>query len=293
MGRFMSLPLEVNDCSYGEPPLEKEFARTVDLATEARRVFRFSSNGQTLSAKVRSQMLGRTVSIYVSVDSASSRGYNRYRDHRFDQIIGNLRALCSEKILHGNLPKVFVSFIVMRSNLGEIDDFVELMQNIGVDSVMFRSLFVEDHLMERKINHYGYAFDYDAELLARDELALVGTRCAALGRKHKVPVVVEWEDFKKNSEGKGGDSPICSEPWRTAYLLNRGLTPCCYGREPIVEWADISSDNLEEGLMYAINSDPMRELRRDLASGRLGSYCMKTKGCPIVKAMQGSPGSDS
>lgn len=68
MGRFMSLSVEVNDCSYGEVSLERTFAEIVDLSTEGVGLFEFTSNGETLSVKVRSPMLGKSVRVYVSVD---------------------------------------------------------------------------------------------------------------------------------------------------------------------------------------------------------------------------------
>lgn len=283
MGQFLTLSTEVNDCSYGELPLERDFGEIVDMATQAGRLFQFTSNGQTLGPRVRARMLGKSVRVYVSLDSATSAGFNRYRDHRFDRIIENLRNLCREKEQHGNLPEVYVSFIVMRSNLDEIEAFLELMHDIGVDRVVFRSLYLEDHLDERRTRHYGYDFDYDAECLGAEELAPLGEVCEAVGLRLGIPVVVEWRDFAENAGPTKDNAPICSEPWRTAYVLNRGITPCCYGREPIVDWPQTQSDNFEEGLRDAINSEPMRELRRDLAAGRLGKYCDRAQGCPIVK----------
>jgi hypothetical protein len=57
------------------------------------------------------------------------RGYARYRNDRFDDIITNLRALCREKKSADNLPRVIVSFIVMRSNIDEIASVFALMRD--------------------------------------------------------------------------------------------------------------------------------------------------------------------
>ena len=96
--------------------------------------------------------------------------------------------------------------------------------------------------------------------------------------------LLEWHEFTRNVSAAVDNEPICSEPWQTAYLLNRGIMPCCYGREPIATWDQIDQTDLEAGIKSALNSAPMQELRRDLAAGRLGSYCEKTHSCPIVKA---------
>jgi MoaA/NifB/PqqE/SkfB family radical SAM enzyme len=282
-GRFMELALEINDCSYGEPPLESGFGGIVEMATSGGRHFEFTSNGQTLSRKNRQKLLGRTARVHVSIDSATPESYRRYRDHRFELVVSNLRALCAERRATGGLPEVFVSFIVMHSNLNEVSDFLTLMKDVGVDRVMFRTLFLEDRLNERRFQHYGWQFDYGAECLSAPELVEVGERCRSAARDLGMEVVIEWEEFTRNSGPSRQGEPLCSEPWKTAYLLDRGIMPCCYGREPMVGWNEIDQDNLESSLHAAFNSEPLQELRRDLRNGRLGKYCERTQGCPIVK----------
>ncbi|WP_367781436.1 hypothetical protein [Mesorhizobium marinum] len=102
-------------------------------------------------------------------------------------------------------------------------------------------------------------------------------------------VSIEWDEFARNSGPAHDGTPICSEPWKTAYLLDRGIMPCCYGREAMIPWQDIDESQLESSLHAAFNSQPMVELRRDLSQGRLGKYCDRAQGCPIVKQMAKRP----
>ncbi len=284
LGRHMDLALYVNDCSYGEPPLEKSFSEMVELATDTERHFEFTSNGQTLSAKNRARMLGRSVLVHISIDAASAAGYNRYRDHSFDMIIDNLRAFVREREAFNGKPEIFVSFIVMRSNVEEAGPFLRLMKDVGIDNVSFRTLYLEDRLEARRTVHYGFKFDYDAECLSAEELFALAPKLRTLGREVDIPTVVEWDDFPRNVGPRQAGEPLCSEPWKTAYLLNRGIMPCCYGREPMVSWSEVDQSNLEAGITQAINSEPFRQLRRDLRAGRLGAYCERAQGCPVVKA---------
>lgn len=284
MGRYFDLAAAITDCSYGEPPLEKDFAEIVVAATDLDRSFEFTSNGQPLSAKNRAKLLGKTARVHVSLDSASAEGYRRYRDHRFDLIVGNLRDLCRERTVTGNLPEVFVSFIVMRSNMHEAGDFLRLMQEVGVDRVTFRDLYRDPEIRGVQTLHYGYRFDYDTECLTASELTEIGPKYLALGREIGLPVRLEWSEFSQNVAASAPGEPICSEPWQTAYVLARGIMPCCYGREPIVKWSEIDQTDLEAGLGAALNSAPFQELRQDLAAGKLGHYCKSAHSCPIVKA---------
>ncbi len=67
--------------------------------------------------------------------------------------------------------------------------------------------------------------------------------------------------------------PLCREPWERYYILRRGILPCCYGNPVAARMSDWKQ---------AWNSRRMRKIRRDLASGRLGRYCLESRGCPIV-----------
>ena len=284
MGRYFHDAMSVTDCSYGEVPLERHFEDVLVVTTEFDRNFEFTSNGKMLSPKVRTKLLGKAARVHVSIDSANAEGYRRYRDHRFDLIVRNLRALCEERKVSGKLPEVFVSFIVMRSNRAEVADFMRLMADVGVDRVTFRDLYREPSINGLRAIHYGYSFDYETERLSRPELEVVGGQCLALGDELGLSTILEWREFSRNVSPAVDKAPICSEPWQTAYLLNRGIMPCCYGRDPIATWDAIDQSDLEAGIKAALNSAPMQELRRDLAAGRLGSYCEKTHSCPIVKA---------
>ena len=290
MGRYLSQAQLVTDCSYGEVPLERHSEDVLAIATEFDRRFDFTSNGQMLSSKMRARLLGKPARVHVSIDSANAEGYRRYRDHRFDLVVNNLKALCEERKATGNLPEVLVSFIVMRSNRDEIADFLRLMAEIGVDQVTLRDLYREPSINGLRTIHYGYRFDYEAERLSRPELETAGQKGLETGASLGLRVILEWRDFSRNVAATDEREPICSEPWQTAYLLNRGIMPCCYGRDPIATWDEIDQTDLEGGIAAALNSPQMQDLRRDLAAGRLGSYCEKTHSCPIVKARRAAEG---
>jgi len=77
----------------------------------------------------------------------------------------------------------------------------------------------------------------------------------------------------------GGGTLACEEPWKSLYILRRGVFPCCYGGEPIAPM---------NGYREAWNSPLMRAIRGELAAGRFHEYCLKSSSCPIVrKAEQG------
>lgn len=68
--------------------------------------------------------------------------------------------------------------------------------------------------------------------------------------------------------------PLCTEPWKSLYILRRGIYPCCYGNRPIAGMDDHAT---------AWGSPEIQEIRAGLAAGRLPRYCLESTACPIVR----------
>ncbi|HVL67436.1 MAG TPA: radical SAM/SPASM domain-containing protein [Vicinamibacterales bacterium] len=73
----------------------------------------------------------------------------------------------------------------------------------------------------------------------------------------------------------GGErKPACTEPWKSLYILRRGVFPCCYGGRPI---------DTMENYREAWNSRAVQHIRAELAAGRFPAYCLRSTSCPIVR----------
>ncbi len=281
---YLSVAKAVTDCSYGEPPMHPEFAEIVDLIASDQRAFTFASNGKTLRRKVRQALLGRNVQLYVSIDSATSAGYARYRDSSFNRIIADLRTLCREKKQHRNLPHVTVSFIVMNSNKHELRDFIALMHAIGVDRVKLMSLHREDcmDLDGRVQQRDGFVFNYDEEVVPAAELDSIRGDAQLAADEAGLNLYIDWMDFREH-HGSTGDQPLCSEPWKSLYVLNRGIMPCCFGRKPVARWTEQGNRSVQQFIEETRNGPAFQEIRRALANGVFPAYCLSTHSCPIVR----------
>lgn len=69
-------------------------------------------------------------------------------------------------------------------------------------------------------------------------------------------------------------TPACTEPWKSLYILRRGVFPCCYGGVPVAPM-----DQYRE----AWNAPIVQSIRRDLSRGRFHAYCLRSPACPIVR----------
>jgi MoaA/NifB/PqqE/SkfB family radical SAM enzyme len=283
LGEFYESAIEVNDCSIGEPTMSKHLGPIAARIDRDGKAFSLTTNGQLLSPRLRREIVGKNVELYVSIDAATAAGYARYRNHRFDDVIANLTALCKEKKAHGGLPRVYASFIVMRSNVDELPAFFALMSEVGVDQIKLRALYLDDNVDPLVINN-GYSFDYAAEVLAIDELAAAMAAARWLAEKHRLALYVEPQQFAVDVAQAGG--PVCNEPWRTLYVLGRGIMPCCYATQPIAAWHERGDRPLDAFLRDVFNGPLYREIRGELAAGRLSDYCRNTPSCPILKSMQ-------
>jgi hypothetical protein len=72
----------------------------------------------------------------------------------------------------------------------------------------------------------------------------------------------------------GEHQPVCLEPWKSLYILRRGVMPCCYGHGPIAPMEDYRT---------AWNSPLMQSIRGELLEGRFHDYCLRSAACPIVR----------
>ena len=283
LGNFYDNAYSIGDCSIGEPTMNRQFGEILSRFDKDGKRFSFTTNGQLLVERVRRQLLGREVDLYVSINSASSEGFKRYRNDRFEKIISNLRLLCDEKRRHNNLPRIIASFIAMRSNVEEIEAYFDLMKDVGVDLIKVRSLYLDDNVAPVVVNN-AYRFDYATEVLSREELVAFGERARNCASRGDLPIYVEWDQFEADVGGDG-DGPLCTEPWKSLYALSRGIMPCCYATEPIARWEEQGERSLDEFLRDVFNSDEYQTLRRELAAGRLARYCSNTPSCPVAKRM--------
>jgi MoaA/NifB/PqqE/SkfB family radical SAM enzyme len=285
LGGFYSGAHSIGDCSIGEPMMNRDFGAVVSRFDKDEKHFSFTTNGQLLVEQRRRQVLGRNLYLYVSLDSATAEGYKRYRNDRFDKIIDNLRLLCSEKRAHGNLPWVIASFIVMRSNVHELEPYIRLMKDVGIDMIKLRALYEDDYTTDVVVNN-GYRFDYWAEILSRNELLAAGEKARRWADEVGMTLYVEWDQFEPLDDRSAGQ-PICAEPWKTFYALARGIQPCCYGTTPMATWQEQGDRPLDQFLRDVFNSEEYQTLRSELAAGRLPPYCQAASSCPIVKRQAG------
>jgi MoaA/NifB/PqqE/SkfB family radical SAM enzyme len=285
MGRFYYNASRVIEASIGEPLLSADLGDMVASLDESRKTFEMTTNGILLDEANRLKFLGRNVLLSVSIDAASAQGYAKYRNDRFETVIDNLRQLCRSKRHFRNLPWVVVVFIAMPSNLGEIERFLDLMEDVGVDLIKVKSLYAYSNLRDRVVRRAGGVFRYRDEILGLEQFKEVYRRSAEAAKERGLVLVT---DINVNQENASGREPLCRLPWETMYATTNGPNICQYSRyRPLTDWRAVNEYSVENFLESIWNGEEYRQIRAALAQHRLPERCREALACPVTQWILG------
>ncbi|MBL8298674.1 MAG: radical SAM protein [Rhodanobacteraceae bacterium] len=133
-----------------EPTTSPHFAEILRIAgTHRFPELSFLTNGNLLNAALIEAVLDAGVTeVCVSVHAARAATYAHIlRGGSIEKAIGNVEKLIARRRERGStLPRVQFNIALMRSNLSELVEIVELAARLGVDAVAFRHLIVFEGL---------------------------------------------------------------------------------------------------------------------------------------------------
>lgn len=315
-GEFFEGAASLVNCSIGEPFMMKNFDGLLDAFGDRGKFLEITTNGQILTDRNIEKLLRRPIHLYISLDSGTAQTYAKLRNDRFDAILANLRRLIAAKGGKGAFPHVYMVFMPMPINAHEIEDFIRICAELGVDRAVLRPLN-DSPSIDLDWERAGDRFRYQDQLLPFPELIEISGKAAGLAARYGVELIDQL-DFGRALKEKFADRfaagyragfgtpregpraatpaapapaplaagplpslgadrvPICDEPWKSLYILRRGVYPCCYGGHELAPMDDYRK---------VWNSPQLQEIRGELAAGRLHGYCRESPACPIVRKM--------
>ncbi len=142
---------EIDFSGGGEPLLQPNLADWITEAKQAGCKAGFLTNGTLLDETVASRMIQAGVDwIALSADGARADTFERVRTGAdFEAFCANVRRLTGMRM--GKMPRVMVNFVMMPTNIEELQDFVRLAAGLQVDQVNFKQCDVVRSGEERKL----------------------------------------------------------------------------------------------------------------------------------------------
>ena len=132
----------------GEPYLNEHLFDFIRYAKRRRIYTITSTNGHFLADDKAAEetVTSGLDSILISVDGADQRTYSMYRrGGDFHRVIKGTSLLVEKKIrLKSRTPEVYLQFLIMKHNEGQIGRMRELVRELGVNGLLLKTLHLED-----------------------------------------------------------------------------------------------------------------------------------------------------
>jgi MoaA/NifB/PqqE/SkfB family radical SAM enzyme len=195
---FWSARTLVN-CSFGEPLLHPRLGEILDLCANRRKVVELSSNGQAFTDRTIRALAGKEVHLYISLDAATRETYAKIRNDHWDGIVASLDKLNEARQKAGGWPRIFLVFIPLRVNAGDLEAYFRLAARIDADKIALRPLQFPGKA-KPPVERGGYRFDFAREALSREELEELFERAKRFSRQYGVELANQF-DFGKPAPG--------------------------------------------------------------------------------------------
>ncbi|MEW6492595.1 MAG: radical SAM protein [Cyanobacteriota bacterium] len=260
----------------GEPMMHPRFFDMVAYAANKGIQVTTNSNLTLLNQK-RAQLCVTSGldCLHVSIDGATAETYDRIRvGSRFEQVVRNLElVLEAKRQFESKHPHIHLVMVVMRQNLTELPDLVQLAHQWSVEQMFVQHLchdFGESSLPE----HYQpmREFVQSQTLLEEDQKCVEHYFSEARDVAKNLGVNLRLPRTKSrihppNTPGQ----ERCDWPWKGAYISYQGYAmPCCMVSTPDrINFGNIVDQGVEE----TWNGQAYQAFREQLASAQPPDVC--------------------
>jgi MoaA/NifB/PqqE/SkfB family radical SAM enzyme len=228
----------------------------------------------------------------ISLDAANPLTYRRIRNHDYDIAIGNIRRLVAARGDARN-PELMINMTLMRENIDEAVDFVDLAKSLDVDSVGLWHLnqMPDEEMRRYETTRDNWHFDYGSQGLWNVPKQSNAMLRAAIARGKEIGMPVFFDESKNAffPEDEDETSPVetasaepevlkdCPHPWEQMLVSSSGeVRPCCYAK-PIANLNDKGFTEIWNGAAY-------QKLRSDLSQNKMSPVCSGAA-CKYVRNM--------
>lgn len=279
----------------GEPTLAPDFLYFIERGAASGQVIDLTTNGTRLARPGMAEAIARHVSVLrISIDAATRETYERIRvGSKWSHLLAGLNLLNDArfKLPEKERGELVLVFVLMKSNLHELPQFVELAKEVGADGVRGQhvipttepgkgeTLFDEPERYNRireaaatRARELGIDFDAPAPYAALPQgtASSVEDECS--------DVASECRPISNQPEKNPRD---CRLPTQDLFVTYEGkITPCC---NPHANAKMLVGDLAVQDFSQIWNNEAYVGLRESLRTGDLHPICVS---CPIGKSGQ-------
>jgi len=221
-------PKKITLSGYGEPMLNPALPQMIAYAKANGANVNTTTNMTLLRSEARASALVNSGLdlIDASIDAATPETYETVRGQDFfGRILEGIRLLQRTKSeLQHKSPNVRISFVVTKTNLHEVADFVQLAHDLQVDVAFFQMLQLTA-IQERKERLIG-GVPYEEFKQALEQGQEVAQRLKV--RTNLSQLLTDLPAYWKKYDAREMAHKRCILPWFSAYITADGsVRPCC------------------------------------------------------------------
>jgi radical SAM protein with 4Fe4S-binding SPASM domain len=241
---------------------DKRFGGELDFLIGLSVPFHVDTNGTHVDLETADRLfVSKVTSINVSIDAARNETYRRIRRGapHLDKIFEHMRILYERRALAERFDvKLSAAYVLMKSNLDELPEFVRRVHEVGFEAV--------------RVSHLqAYTPDMDEESLWWAQKDFNKVRSEAVKQADELGIILYIDRPFQDRADRVGTS-FCALPWNGAYLLGNGdVLACCV---PGLRMGNLHEQSMEE----IWNGPRYQELRRTVNSNERPAACMA---CPF------------
>lgn len=290
--------------SAGEPLMSRNFLDAIELTRSCGvQDISFITSGLHLNPARAEKIVDMGVRrIEFSIDGASAAVYNKIRvGSNFDRVIANIENLNRiKKEKQSDVPLLRFNLVLMRSNIEELPDYVDMAARLGVEEVQAQHMVVFSDVVrdEALVFHkslsnacierarlraeaHGIRFFHPPLFRLAEPPQPANDKAAAEAQEPEPGgdggIWVEKGEYayeRKTHATLNDGMQICTDPWRKFYIDWQGMVfPCCMWKEQPL--GDLRKQTFEE----IWKSSAYGRLRASLTGGKLGRSCSE---CSVI-----------
>jgi MoaA/NifB/PqqE/SkfB family radical SAM enzyme len=198
---------------WGEPMLDKDIISRIRACSSRGLTTYIASHAMHIGRGRAEELLDAGLDgMTVSFDGGNKAGYESVRvNSDFDRVVGNMRGLVALKRERKPDFILDATYVLMKRNIGEFDDFLSLMRDVGVDMVTVTPKYLE-------YSFGGLLFDR----LPWDEML----RAVEAGRRRAESLGLKFRTYCVD-EPRPKDNCL-ADAVRTPFVsYSGGVSPCC------------------------------------------------------------------